>query len=223
MPQTQAGPIFATGITENAFCGVFRSRTQTRHGMTTISLTESFICSTCARALPVTEFRRRSKTSDSRMTKCRQCHPEYERDRRRMIQRKKKGREIQKFATQISRSRQWEKISNRILLMVSRLGGPDRFFELWVTEIERARNQHGWTSHGLRFCHAVFQAHQAAMKYGHSFTETDAEHQADLQDALRQCFLEKRKLVTAAARQAGCRIIWPASDSDAEACQQVAG
>ncbi len=209
--------MFATGITKNAFCRVFRSRTQTRHEMTTISLDESFICSTCARALPVTEFRRRSKTSDSRMTKCRQCHSEYERDRRRAIQRKKKGREIQKFTTRISRLRSFQKISNLVLMMLTTLGGPDRFFGVWVEEVERARNQKRktWTSHGLRFCNALFQAHQSILKLGSDFTETDAEEQADLQDALRYCFLEKRKLVTAAARQAGATVAW-SNDVQAE-------
>ena len=178
--------------------------------MTTIPLNESFICSACARALPVTEFRRRSKTPESRMTKCRQCHSEYERDRRRAIQRKKEGREIQKFATRISRLRSFQKISNLVLMMLSTLGGPDRFFGAWSAEVERARNQKRkvWALHGLRFCNAVFQARQSILKLGSDFTETDAE-QEELQDALLQCFLEKRKLVTAAARQAGCRIIWP--------------
>lgn len=171
------------------------------------------ICSVCARPFPLTEFRKRWKDEEARMPDCRQCHARFERERYRKRRQKENGVFVQKTATRIAGLRSFEKISNLVLLMLSTLGGPDRFFGVWAEEVERARNQKRkvWALHGLRFCNALFHAHQSILKRGSDFTETDEEQQEELQDALRQCFLEERKLVTAAARQAGCQIVWPES------------
>ena len=144
------------------------------------------------------------------MSDCRECHARVERERYRNRRQKENGVFVQKTATRIAGLRSFQKISNLVLLMLSTLGGPDRFFGVWATEVERARNQKRkvWALHGLRFCNALFQARQSILKLGSDFTETDAG-QAELQEALRYCFLEKRKLVTAAARQAGVTVVWP--------------
>ena len=173
------------------------------------------ICSVCARPFPRTEFRKRWKDEEARMSDCSECHARVERERYRNRRQKENGVFVQKTATRIAGLRSFQKISNLVLLMLSTLGGPDRFFGVWATEVERARNQKRkvWALHGLRFCNALFQARQSILKRGSNFTETDVEERADLQDALRHCFLEERKLVSAAARQAGCRVFFSEGES----------
>lgn len=187
---------------------VFRSRTQTRHAMTTVSLNETFICSTCARALPVTEFRRRSKTSDSRMTKCRECHSAYERARRKKNQLQHNGRELQKFTTRIANSRRCKKTSNLVDLMVSRLGGPNKFWLVWMTEVDRSRTQKRSTLYALRFCEALIRMHRAVLREQFSYAGTEEEDNAELQHCLRRLFLTDPAMMARAAKQAGATIVW---------------
>jgi hypothetical protein len=181
--------------------------------MTTTRCTESFICSTCARPLPVTEFRRRSKTSESRMTKCRECHSAYERARRKKIELGQNARELQKFTTRIAKSRSYKRICNLVDLMVSRLGGPNKFWEVWTSEINRVRTQKRGTRYALRFCEAVIREHQAVLGERDSFARTEEEVAAELQHCLRRLFLTDPAIMEKAARQAGCQVIWDESSN----------
>ncbi len=97
-----------------------------------------------------------------------------------------------------------------MLLMVSTLGDPQRFINVWWEEVERARNRKRWAWHAMRFCDAIIRQRQAVLKMGNVCIQTEDNQQADLQESLRQCFLEERTLVSAAARQAGVTIVWPA-------------
>ena len=118
--------------------------------MTTTSEVK-IICSGCAAQLPVSEFRRRKKGSEARMTKCRQCHAGYERVRRQNIRRKQNGIDLQKAATKITRYRSFDRIENLIELMVSRFGGPAELWDFWKAEINRVETQKKVTLRALRF------------------------------------------------------------------------
>lgn len=173
--------------------------------MTATSSELKIICTTCAAQLPASEFRRRSKGSDARMTKCRRCHAGYERARRQKIQRSQNGLALQKSATQITRYRSLDRIENLIDLMVSRLGGPAEFFDFWIAEIHRVKTQKRAVQRILRLCELVLSIHRAELK-GRTF-RVDDSRAAALQ-ALRRLFQERDDIMQAAARQVGATIVW---------------
>ena len=149
------------------------------------------------------------------MTKCRECHSAYERARRKKNQLQQNGRELQKFTTRIAKSRSFRKISRLVDLMVNHLGGPNKFWEVWQSEIGRVRTQKRRTLYALRCCEALVREHQVVLN-GVTFIGTEAEERAALLHSLRRLFLTDPTTIARAAKQAGARIIWdesvPASD-----------
>jgi hypothetical protein len=95
------------------------------------------------------------------MTKCRGCHSAYERARRTKIELQQNVSELQKFTTRIAKSRSDRKIRNLVDLMVSRLGGPNKFREVWQAEVDRVRTQKPRTLYALKFCECVVREHQS--------------------------------------------------------------
>ena len=163
------------------------------------------ICTTCAAQLPVSEFRRRSKGSQVRMTKCRRCHAGYERVRRQKIQRKQNGQALQKAATQITRYRSIDRTENLIDLMVSRCGGVAAFFDFWTAEIQRVQTKKRVTFRILRFCEMILSAHLADSE--ESTSKVEDSRAAALQ-AIRRLFQERADIMEAAAKQVGATIVW---------------
>jgi len=173
--------------------------------MTTTTSEAKIICHTCAASLPATEFRRRSKDSDARITKCRRCHAGYERTRRQKIQQKRNGLAVQKAATEISRYRNIDRIQNLIELMVTRFGGPAGFYDFWTAEIHRVKSQKRATKRVLRFCEMILSAHLAESR-GNNFNVEDSR--AAALQTLRLLFQQEPGLVSAAAREAGVTVMW---------------
>jgi hypothetical protein len=163
------------------------------------------ICTTCAAQLPASEFRRRSRESEARMTKCRRCHAGYERVRRQKIQRKQNGQALQKAATQITRYRSIDRTENLIDLMVSRFGGVAEFFDFWTAEIQRVQTQKRTTFRILRFCEMILSAHLADSE--ESTFKVEESRAAALQ-AIRRLFQERADIMEAAAQQVGATIVW---------------
>ena len=171
--------------------------------MTTTS-DATHICKTCAAQLPASEFRRRTKGSDARMSKCRRCHAGYERARRQRIQRKQNGLAIQKAATEITRYRNSDRIKNLIELMVSRFGGPAGLYEFWTAEIHRVQTQKRATKRVLKFCEMILSAHLAESR-ANTFNE---DSRAATLQILRRLFQEQPGIMSSAAKQVGATIVW---------------
>ena len=93
--------------------------------------------------------------------------------------------------------------------MVSRLGGPNKFWEVWTSEINRVRTQKRRTRYALRFCEAVIREHQAVLGERDSFAGTEEEVAAELQHCLRRLFLADPTIMEKAAKAAGVTILWP--------------
>src|SRR6187401_98803 len=118
---------------------------------TTNTSDELMLCSTCAKAYPIEDFRRRSKSSDLRARQCRTCHTIAERDRLRAKSLKAKRLTAQKIATQVSRSTSFEHATSLIHLLVTGMGGAHRFYDFWFAEIERLKVQRQHRARLLRF------------------------------------------------------------------------
>ena len=112
----------------------------------------SIVCSSCCRSLPETAFRRRSKSSTLRMRQCGRCHAAYERQRRRSQRQEAAGISLQKSASAIARASNLERISALLDLLVQQLGGPQKFYQSWLDEIERLKSKRRPTFRLLRFC-----------------------------------------------------------------------
>ena len=171
----------------------------------------TIICTTCAASLPVSEFRRRSRGSDLRITKCRKCHAGYERSRRQRIQQKQNGLALQKAATEITRYRSGDRIENLLELMVSRFGGAAEFFDFWTAEIQRVQTQKRATFRILRFCEMLLRAHVADVRRS-AFNVEDSR--AAVLQMLRRLFQERADIMEAAAKQVGAKIVWPSQTDD---------
>ena len=172
--------------------------------MTTTS-ESTIICTTCAALLPASEFRRRAKGSEVRMTKCRKCHAGYERVRRQKIQRKQNGLALQKAATKITRYRSFDRVENLIELMVSRFGGPAKFMDFWTAEIERIQTQKRVTVRILRFYEMLLSAHLVDSMSGTANVENS---RAAALQMLRRLFQQRADLIETAAKQVGVTIVW---------------
>lgn len=178
--------------------------------MATSTSDESKICSVCCERLPRSEFRRRSKNSDSRMPDCRRCHAIAERDRQRHIKRKANGLAVQKFASEISRARSFARIDNLIDEMARKLCGPNNLMDFWFSEIDRLRSQPRYATRMLRFCELLLNAHNHCQTAFDRWLESasDEEYRELRQDMIRRMFLKDREVVAAAAKQAGATIVW---------------
>lgn len=160
----------------------------------------TIICTTCAASLPVSEFRRRSRGSETRMTKCRKCHAGYERTRRQRIQQKQNGLALQKAATEITRYRSSDRIENLLDLMVSRFGGAAEFFDFWTAEIQRVQTQKRATFRILRFYEMILRIHIADVK-GNALNVDDSR--AAVLQMLRRLFQERPDMMEAARSRSG--------------------
>ena len=91
-------------------------------------------CNGCGRSLPIDQFRRRSKRTNARQSRCRECYNAYMRAYRR------RGRDkvIAKFATQVQREHSLRRVAMLCEQMIGRLGGLDAFSAAWAAQINAA-------------------------------------------------------------------------------------
>lgn len=91
-------------------------------------------CRTCFRRLHVSHFRRRRRDSEDRHRQCNACRNAAERDRRRQI----RLHDADRFASGVNRARSRVAIESLCTLMIDRIGGLERFAELWWEAIQEA-------------------------------------------------------------------------------------
>lgn len=171
---------------------------------------ELMLCSACAKPHPIQEFRRRSKSSNIRARQCRKCHAIAERDRLRAKSLKAKRLTAQKIATQVARSTSFEHATNLINLLVSGMGGADRFFDFWFEEIERLKAQRHHRARLLRFFEMVFNAQVLWEGRAAAFRNRldTPEGRAALREEVRRMVKDDPAFVAEAAAQMGCRLVW---------------
>jgi len=91
-------------------------------------------CNGCGRSLPIDQFRRRSKGTNARQSRCRECHNAYMRAYRR------RGRDklIARFAAQVQREHSLRRVAMLCEKMFRRFGGIDGFSAAWAAQINTA-------------------------------------------------------------------------------------
>lgn len=88
--------------------------------------TESRVCRSCLRTIPLPEFRRRSKSSDRRMHECRSCHTASERLRRAKQSDRRRVRRTVQRARQLVQARR-DRQFLALAVSVARTIGPNQF------------------------------------------------------------------------------------------------
>ena len=101
----------------------------------------SKVCYTCAKFLPASHFRFRSRATGVRMTECNTCFATRERDRNRKKRAREKGWAIQKTASQIARSPDLSRTVALLENLVDVMGGPEKLVETWHTECWKLTTQ----------------------------------------------------------------------------------
>ncbi len=160
-----------------------------RHEMNepTIIEQELRLCGKCCRALPVDEFRRRSKSSESRSSDCRTCHNHYEHARVQKQRTTTRRRIVRKAADEVARCRTVDQAASIIAMLPAAFGGVEALFNFWTDEVQRGDRP----SDLVRFCQLWFQFellqdaahHQRQNRLG--TPEYAAEMEKDLQELVR--------------------------------------
>jgi len=139
------------------------------------------------------------------MSDCRECHSIAERDRQRRHRQRENGMIVGKYASQIARSRKFERTNNLLEAMVRSLGGANNFLAFWKAEIDRVSSRKRVTCRVLRFAELIVAADVAATRGKPAAVKYT---RADAQEAIRLVFLNEPGLVAAAARQVGVMVVW---------------
>lgn len=103
--------------------------------MATISDGPEKICSHCLRVLPPAAFRLRRRGSNLRQGRCRQCYNRYMREYRGA----KRSKTLARFAADLRRENDWQKVEALCGGMFRRFGGVDGFSRAWAEEIQNAQ------------------------------------------------------------------------------------
>lgn len=93
------------------------------------------ICQKCVESLPIKQFRLRRRDGEHRHTKCRRCHAEDERDRRRRRQAEKNGDRIAKLVTQMKNSPDVRRLAYLAELMFDMFGGVEGAAIEWWKQV----------------------------------------------------------------------------------------
>lgn len=163
----------------------------------------AIVCSRCCKALPETAFRRRSKSSTLRMRECGGCHARYERERRRSQRQEAASIILQKSASVIARASNLERLSALLDLLVQQLGGPQKFYQCWLDEIERLKSKRRPTFRLLRFCEMLANAeflHDAEI-HERRMQINAPEWRSSLHSELRQLITKHPEVVIEAAEE----------------------
>jgi hypothetical protein len=111
------------------------------------------LCGKCCRALPVDEFRRRSKSSESRSSDCRACHNHYEHARIQKQRNQVRRRIVRKAADDVSRCRTIEEAAAVIRMIPAAFGGAEKLYQFWIDQVRRG----GRPGELIKFCQLWFE------------------------------------------------------------------
>jgi hypothetical protein len=160
-----------------------------RHEMNspTIIEQELRLCGKCCRALPVSEFRRRSKSSESRSSDCRACHNHYEHARLEKGRNQVRRRIVRKAADDVSRCRTIEEAAEVIRMIPAAFGGAENLCQFWFDEVRRGDRPNEL----IKFCQLWFEFEklqyvaQVQRQNRLGTPEYAAEMEKDLQELVR--------------------------------------
>jgi hypothetical protein len=145
------------------------------------------LCGKCCRALPISEFRRRSKASEIRSSDCRSCHAQYEHDRVQKQRNTTRRRIVRKAADEVARCRAVDQAASIIAMLPAAFGGVETLFRFWTNEVQRGDRP----SELVRYCELWYRFellqdaahHQRQNRLG--TPEYAAEMEKDLQELVR--------------------------------------
>lgn len=110
-------------------------------------------CTSCGRQLPVNQFRLRRAAGPARETRCRDCYNRWMRDYRRT----KRSAAFQAFSAAVAREQSVRRIEQLCESMFRRFGGPERFADVWASEIKATLASGGGKPRAIKAMLAVME------------------------------------------------------------------
>jgi hypothetical protein len=170
----------------------------------TIIEQELRLCGKCCRALPVSEFRRRSKSSESRSSDCRACHNHYEHARIQKQRKQVRRRIVRKAADEVARCRTVDQAALIISMLPAAFGGVEKLFRFWMDEVQRGGHPHEI----VRYCELWYRFEllqdSAATHRLHQLNSP--EGRAALREELHGLIRKHPEIAVQAAKEIGCEI-----------------
>ena len=99
-------------------------------------LTQRAFCESCLTSRPLAEFRLRARNGTKRMRQCNRCHATAERDRIRQKRSELLGRQIDRFAREIYRAPNDERVAAICAQLVAAFGGIGPLVKEWHHHIQ---------------------------------------------------------------------------------------
>ena len=99
-------------------------------------VTQRAFCESCHASRPLSQFRLRSRTGTKRMRQCNRCHATAERERIHKTRSKLLGRQIDRFAREIYRAPNDERVAAICGQLVAAFGGIGPLVEEWHYHIQ---------------------------------------------------------------------------------------
>jgi hypothetical protein len=159
------------------------------------------LCGKCCKALPISEFRCRSKASDLRSSDCRSCHARYEHVRVQKQRNTTRRRIVRKAADEVARCRTVDQAASIIAMLPAAFGGVETLFNFWTDEVQRGDRP----SELVRFCELWYRFEllqdSAATQLQHQLNTP--EGRAALREELHGLIRKHPEIAVQAAREFG--------------------
>lgn len=164
------------------------------------------LCGKCCRALPVSEFRRRSKTSESRSSDCRACHNHYEHVRLQKQRNNTRRRIVRKAADEVARCRKVDQAASIIAMLPAAFGGVETLFKFWLDQVQRGDRP----SELVRCCELWyrFELLQDAAHHQRQNRLGTPEYAAEMEKDLQELVRNNPEIVAEAHQRIGGTTAW---------------
>ena len=97
---------------------------------------DDLLCTCCLEFKPPTEFRRRAKGQEQRVSQCRKCHNAEELHRRRIKRAQGQDLQMQKLASAIRQGRDTKRLQGLLAAGIAASGGYRGLLEKWYSTIQ---------------------------------------------------------------------------------------
>ena len=115
------------------------------------------LCINCLELKPPTEFRRRGKNNDQRVSQCRQCHNTAELQRRHRKRSANRDRQMQKLATSIRQCRNAKRLQTLLHTGIMAAGGYTALLQNWYETIQHEVDRRERPAQLMRFYSTIMQ------------------------------------------------------------------
>lgn len=165
-------------------------------------------CHHCGQDLPLEQFRRRQKGSETRMRQCRECYNISMRNYRRA----RRNKDLHHFAGRVRRARSSARVCVLADQMMRRFGGPCGFAKVWKQALDEATVQRAGGQVVFSHLKAIVQLVEAASTLNRQPDVADLSDEQLAEEFSRgtaELIEDEPELAVAAAQRLGWTVIPP--------------